>query len=171
MAASTAAWAPAPAGTRFAFGGQLAALFKPAFRASLDFLAGLPEEQVIIINGVNRGTMSVQAFEALASVGYCLDRSLRPCAALVGGARIGHGFATGDLIFHSASSWQARPTFGLALQLAWIPWRWVYAALELVGLVNPVGAQFELQGVPAATVSFPTFDGLLRLSIGASLAR
>ncbi len=171
VAATGAGWAPAPSTTRGAFGGEVGVLFDPAWRASLGFLAALPEERDVIVNDVTRGTLSVQHFDALLSAGRCIEREVRPCAALVGGVRFAHGSTSGDLIFHSAQSWQARPTFGLALQLAWVPWRWLYFAVDLLGLVNPVPAEFDVQGIPAATVSLPTLEGMLRVSIGASIPR
>jgi len=171
LSVSGAGWTPAPSGTRFALGLEGAIVFDPAWRASLELAGGLPEDQMIVINGVQRGSMSVETFNALLTVGRCIDRELRPCLALVGGARVARGTTSGDLIFHQNASFQVRPSFGLALQLQWLPWSWIFAGLELVGLWNPVPAEFDLQGVPAATVTFPTFEAMLRLSFGATFTR
>jgi hypothetical protein len=171
LAVNGAAWAPAQSGTRFAFGLEAGLLFSPAWRASLELSASLPEDTVIVIDDVTRGTLTVETFNALLTVGRCLDRELRPCVALAGGVRFARGATSGDYLFQKKQTWVARPSFGLALQLHWLPWKWLFSGLELVGLVNPVPAQFDIQGDPAVSAAFPTIEGMLRVSFGASFNR
>lgn len=171
LAVNAAGWTPAPSGTRFGFGLEAGLLFSPAWRTTLELAGSIPEDEVIVINDVTRGTLKVMTFNALLTAGRCIDRELRPCLSLAGGVRLARGWTTGDYLFQKSPSWQARPTFGLSLSLQYLPWKWLLAGVELLGLVNPVSAKFEIQGDPAATVTFPTFEGLLRVSFGATFNR
>ena len=58
------------------------------------------------------------------------------------------------------------PAFGVELQVAWLPVPQLVFALSGTLLVLPVTAGWNVEQIASATRSTPSFEGLVRLSIG-----
>ena len=89
---------------------------------------------------------------------------MRLCGGLVGGAHLETGATSGLYLYSSSNRLLARPAFGLDAQLAWLPIRSLVIGLGITGLVLPLAASWEIQGLTNASRSLPLFEGLIRLS-------
>lgn len=166
LSAGAAAWAPATTFVRPALALDLALYLDPAWRLGLSGALSFPEQHVVTLDSVARGTLTTQAFLVDASFGRCAGRAWRFCGAALAGVRIASGSAQGDFLFHTGAAWLVRPSFGLSASLAVLPVRSFLVSLDLAGLVNPVPAAFSVVGIPSASQPFPLVEGLLRLAVG-----
>ena len=166
LSAGAAAWVPALTVVRPAIVLDAAVHLAPAWRVGLFGAFSFEERHPVTVDGVDRGTLTTQAFLADVSGARCLGTTWRFCGGVLAGVRFARGSSQGDFLFHTGSLWLLRPSVGLSATLAVIPLRAVLVSLDLAGLVNPVPAEFTVTGIPSASQPFPVVEGLLRLSLG-----
>ncbi len=147
------------------FAVELTGFAGPA-RVDVQAQLSTPESSPVVIASTERGRVETLALAALAGGGACFTGAVRLCAAAHAGARFFRGTTSGDFVFQSTTVWLVRPTFGLEAQLAWLPLRALVLWLSAGGLVNPIAAEFTVEGAPAATRRSPTFEGQLRIGVG-----
>ncbi len=156
-------------------------LARPAFDASVGVFVwkrlriaaqfALASTESVVIPGdgtTRRGDLTTQPFLAALDVGVCFFPNVfRVCGSAVGGTHFESATARGAFVFNDQTRWLARPTFGLDLQLAWLPVRALVLSLSGAALYTPGNTVWSVQGLePEFGKSFPHFEGLLRVTVG-----
>jgi|GEM_PF-3220568 len=154
---------------------------RPAFEASAGVFIwkrlriaaqfALSSTETVVIPGdatTNRGELTTQPFLGALNVGLCASPGVfRICGSAVGGAHIESASTRGAFVFNDQTRWLARPTFGLDLQLGWLPVRALVVSLSGTALYTPGTTTWSLEGLEADFgKSFPHFEGLIRITIG-----
>lgn len=115
-------------------------------------------------DGLIRGQLEAREILVFPGVSVCFEWPVRACGGLVGGARIGEGFANGAYVFQLNNAWVTSFTGGAALQLAFIR-GWFHVALDGALLLTPTPTRFGVEGLPER-IQAPVVQGVFRLSLG-----